>query len=62
MEKNEDYDFDERMDARQQVAEEAAYERRRFGCQCGNDLPGSCPGAINCEFSDCFESAEENEE
>ena len=34
---------------------DAADERRRMrmmtGCRCGNDLPGYCPGPVNCPYS-----------
>lgn len=27
-------------------------KQRRSRCQCGDDLPGSCPGVANCPYSD----------
>jgi hypothetical protein len=38
------------------LALEAAWERRqrnrRFACQCGGDMPGTCPGPANCPMCD----------
>lgn len=45
---DDDYpDFD-----REEAAAEARWQRRRNrGCQCGPDLPGTCPGVENCPNS-----------
>lgn len=40
------------MDELRDAAEERAYWRAvRGGCRCGTDLPGRCPGPVNCPYS-----------
>lgn len=41
-------DFD-----REEAAAEARWQRRRrnMPCQCGTDMPGTCPGPMNCPNS-----------
>jgi hypothetical protein len=29
-----------------------APRRRSHACQCGDDLPGRCPGPANCPYAD----------
>ena len=40
-------DYDELRDA----ADERRRLRMMTGCRCGNDLPGYCPGPVNCPYS-----------
>ena len=42
--------WDDRDEA--EARAEAMEARRRLGCQCGDDLPGRCPGPMNCPYSD----------
>lgn len=41
-------DEDERIEAAQERRERRSYGR----CQCGDDLPGRCPGPQNCPQAD----------
>jgi hypothetical protein len=42
---------------------DAYLERKRLlrltRCQCGNDLPGRCPGPSNCPYADVEEDEDE---
>lgn len=42
----------EDMEARHEAIAERRALRRSHTCQCGNDLPGHCPGPMNCPYSD----------
>lgn len=36
-----------------------APRKRSQSCQCGDDLPGRCPGPDNCPYSDRHDENEE---
>jgi hypothetical protein len=48
---DEDREDESRMEYAEEIAEERAARRGRR-CQCGDDLPGHCPGPRNCPYSD----------
>lgn len=56
---NED-DLAERDEWRHEARMEARETRRRHKCQCGDDLPGHCPGPMSCPYSD-YNSGDETE-
>lgn len=41
---------------RQEAIEQRRAMRRATQCQCGNDLPGRCPGPMSCPYSDFNQS------
>ncbi len=43
---------DEDEDLRRESIDQRLALRRLHTCQCGDDLPGSCPGPMNCPYSD----------
>lgn len=52
-----DDDLDE--DLRHEAIDEERARRRATVCQCGDDLPGHCPGPRNCPYSN-FEDEDED--
>lgn len=56
---------DERIEDREEDPEaddlraEERANRRRRSCQCGDDLPGRCPGVDQCPYADHGEDEEE---
>ncbi|MFC7515050.1 hypothetical protein ACFQUU_08545 [Herbaspirillum sp. GCM10030257] len=40
---------------------DAMPRKRRLSCQCGPDLPGTCPGVENCPHSGYGEDEGDNE-
>ena len=53
-------DLDERFEERMEARAERRNERRSHKCQCGDDLPGHCPGPVSCPYSD-FNNDDESE-
>ena len=53
-----------RADKREQARQDMDYEPRRISsrCQCGPDLPGTCPGPANCPNADCDDEEETAED
>ncbi len=45
-------------DLRREAIDERRARNRATRCQCGNDLPGHCPGPMFCPYSD-FNDGEE---
>jgi hypothetical protein len=41
--------------------DEPRQKKRVIRCQCGTDLPGTCPGPYNCPYSGCDEDEGEEE-
>lgn len=56
------YDFDDAADAREDERREARadelHRRRGTACQCGGDMPGTCPGPANCPMCESFDCDE----
>ena len=52
-------DRDEDDELRREDADARRARRRATACQCGDDLPGFCPGPQNCPYSD-FAQADED--
>jgi hypothetical protein len=46
-------------DYRIEAMEERRARNRATRCQCGSDLPGTCPGPISCPYSDFNQSNDE---
>lgn len=47
-------------DLRTEAACRRRAARRGHACQCGDDLPGTCPGPRNCPYSD-FEADDDDD-
>lgn len=45
---------------RREAIDERRARHRASHCQCGNDLPGHCPGPASCPYSD-FNQADDDE-
>lgn len=54
-----DREIDE--DLRIEAMMERRASRRRHRCQCGDDLPGHCPGPESCPYSDFNRDDEEGD-
>jgi hypothetical protein len=46
-------------DLRHEAIDERRARNRATRCQCGSDLPGTCPGPTSCPYSDFNQSNEE---
>jgi len=46
------HDLDERFEERMEARAERRRERRSHQCQCGDDMPGYCPGPEACPYGD----------
>jgi hypothetical protein len=53
-------DIDE--DLRREAIDERRARSRATRCQCGDDLPGRCPGPASCPYSDFHTAVEEAED
>jgi len=53
---------DEADEARAEAAHERRVARQARKCQCGGDMPGTCPGPENCPMCDPIDDEEESEE
>jgi hypothetical protein len=59
--RTEDDEWDSRMEYAEELAEARA-AKRAHRCQCGDDLPGHCPGPASCPYSDVASDEGEDEE
>ena len=58
--RHENDDYRDREELRREAIDHRRAMRRAFSCQCGDDLPGRCPGPQACPYSD-FNADDEEE-
>ena len=56
---NREIDEDERNSLRNQVKYHKIHIKQLNKCHCGDELPGHCPGPINCPYSTIGEDNDE---